>query len=243
MAKFRQTDQPLPPKLLWISPIILGINRKQLPVLLGWEIKQRNARFLITDTWKHALVPSLGWMLNNMAWSWRKIGIITAERADTTGMNQFLLSLKFFCMAKQMADSYYAIPWNQHFITCVQQLIDTDLLVGASAVTYNPYFKHFALPHSCNKGLGAVLEWQNKNALLLLDSIDSDLHQIWLQKAADHTQRVWILRSHHPSMAVSADHWHSILLKLQARCTALTWIPAGCRLIQTSWFWPKAEWD
>ena len=151
----------------------------------------------------------------------------------------FLLTLKLVCMAQRRADSDYAIPWNRHFITCVQQLTDTQLLLGVSAVTYNPHFEHFASPDSRNEGLGAVREWPHEQALLLLDSIEPDQRRAWLQKAADHTRRVLILRLHHPSMAASADL--RILLELQARCIAL--IPAGCKLLHTSGFWQKAEWD
>jgi hypothetical protein len=40
-------------------------------------------------------------------------------------------------------------------------------------------------------------------------------------------------------MAASDDL--RIFLKLQARCIAL--IPEGCKLLHTSGFWKKAEWD
>jgi hypothetical protein len=86
----------------------------------------------------------------------------------------FLLTLKLVCMAQRRADSDYAIPWNRHFITCVQQLTDTQLLLGVSAVTYNPHFEHFASPDSRNEGLGAVRAWPQEKALLLIDSIEPD---------------------------------------------------------------------
>ncbi len=86
----------------------------------------------------------------------------------------------------------------RHFIPCVQQLTDTQLLLGVSAVTYNPHFEHFASPDSRYEGLGAAREWPHEKALLLLDSIKPDQRQAWLQKAADHTRRVWILPSTPP---------------------------------------------
>jgi hypothetical protein len=78
-------------------------------------------------------------------------------------------------------------------------------------------------------------------ASLLLDSIKPDLRQEWLHKAAEHTHRVWIIHSHQPSMAASADSDLSTLAKLKAQCIAL--IPEGCILFHTAGFWQNAEWD
>ena len=229
------TDPPLP------SKIVVDLSNhtpKQLPAPVGWEILQRNARVLITDTQQRTFGLDAA-----------QYGMLLALNSDRRGgkavgdlltpTETFLLSLKLVCRAQRRADSEYVVPWNRHFITCVQQVTDTHLLLGVSAVTYNPHFEFFASPHSQSEGLGAVRAWPDVRALLLLDSIEPDLRQEWLHKAAEHTKRVLILRSHKPSMAASEDL--RTLAKLKARCIAI--IPAGYMLLHIPGFWQNAEWD
>ncbi len=107
---------------------------KQLPALVGWEILQRNARVLITDTQQHTFgmdAAQYGMLLalDRDHHSGRGVGDLLAPTEP------FLLSLKLVCRAQRRADSQYVVPWNRHFITCVQQLTDTQLLLGVSAVT------------------------------------------------------------------------------------------------------------
>jgi hypothetical protein len=96
---------------------------KPLPAPLGWEIQQRNARVLITDTREHTFgldAAQYGMLL-----------ALDRDRCNGSGGHDrleptepFPLTLKLsqlVCMAQRRADSKYYIPWNQHFITCVQQ--------------------------------------------------------------------------------------------------------------------------
>jgi ribonuclease HI len=229
------TDPPLPSK---IEVDLSNHLPKQLPAPVGWEILQRNAKVLITDTQQRTFgldAAQYGMLLalDRDRCSGRGVGNLLAPTES------FLLSLKLVCKTQRRVDSEYVVPWNRHFITCVQQLTDTHLLLGVSAVTYNPHFEFFASPHSRNEDLGAVQAWPEVRALLLLDSIEPELRQEWLHKAAEHTHRVWILRSHKPSMAASADL--RTLSQLKAQCIAL--LPAGCFLLHNAGFWQNAEWD
>ncbi len=71
----------------------------------------------------------------------------------------FLRSLQLACLAQRRADADYAVPWNRHFITCLQQLTKANLLVGTSAVTYNPHFEFFASPDPRHEVFGGVQDW------------------------------------------------------------------------------------
>ncbi len=113
-----QTDPPIP------SKIVVDLSNHiptQLPVPLGWEIQQRNARVLITDTRQHTFGLDAA-----------QYGMLLAlDRDHSNGRGghdrleptePFLLTLKLVCMAQRWVDPDYAISWNLHVITCVQQL-------------------------------------------------------------------------------------------------------------------------
>jgi hypothetical protein len=89
-------------------------------------------------------------------------------------------------LAQRLADAEYAAPWNGHFITCLQQLTKANLLLGPSAVTYNPHFEFYASSNPRNEAFGAVQDWPPEKALLLLDSNEPGLRQAWLKRAAQH---------------------------------------------------------
>ncbi len=147
--------------------------------------------------------------------------------------------MKLACLAQLRADADYAVPWNRHVITCLQKLTKANLLVGTSAVTYNPHFEFFASPDPRHEDFGAVQNWPPEKALLLLDSIEPGIHQEWFGRAAQHSHPVLILRLHHPSMAALVDL--RSLANLQARCVAL--VPGKCTLLHKQGFWQSAKWD
>ncbi len=100
---------------------------KQLPAPVGWVILQRNAKVLITDTQQRTFgldAAQYGMLLalDRDRCSGRGVGNLLALTES------FLLSLKLVCKAQRRVDSEYVVPWNRHFITCVQQLTDTHLL-------------------------------------------------------------------------------------------------------------------
>jgi hypothetical protein len=68
------------------------------------------------------------------------------------------------------------------------------LLIGASAVTYNPHFRYFSTPVPGDSEFGAVQIWPPKPALLLLDSFAPECRQTVLRSAASHEAEIWILR-------------------------------------------------
>jgi hypothetical protein len=142
-------------------------------------------------------------------------------------------------LLQRRGDLDFGVPWSRHFVTCLQQLSDACLLLGPSAVKYNPHFLFFASSYSRCATLGAVQDWPAVNALLLLDLIAPDLRQDWLQRASQHSHPVWILRLHHPSKAAPMDL--RTLSSLQAQCVAL--VPAKSKMLHAPGYWETAEWD
>ena len=230
-----QTEPPLP------SKIVVDLSNhtpNPRPAPPGWVVTQRNARVLVTAAGQHSF--GLDDALYGMLWAlYRDRQYGTDRSSMTVPTERFLRSLKVLFLAQRRADADYAVPWNRHFITCLQQLTKAHLLVGPSAVTYNPHFEFFASPHPRNEDFGAVREWPPERALVLLDSIEPGLRQAWLQRAAQHSHPVWILRLHHPSTAAPVDL--RTLAHLQARCVTL--VPGKSTLLHKRGFWQTAEWD
>ena len=230
-----QTDLPIP------SNVTIDLSNhipKRLLAPSGWEVRQRNARVLITDPQQQTFgldAAQYGMLLglDNM----RCGASDTTEPATPT--DQFLCDLRQECQSQRRCDANFGVPWNRHLITCLQQITEARLLVGPSAVTYNPHFPLLVSPYSRCATLGAVQEWPDVSALLLLDSIAPEDRQTWLQLAAQHSQPVWILRLHHPTRAALEDL--RALANLQARCVAI--IPAKSNILHKSGFWQTAEWD
>ncbi len=106
-------------------------------------VTQRNAQILVTDSGQHSF--GLDDAQYGMLWArYRDRQYGTGRTSPTVPTERFLRSLKLACRAQRRADADYAVPWNRHFITCLQQLTKANLLVGTSAVTYNPHFEFFA---------------------------------------------------------------------------------------------------
>ena len=67
-----------------------------------------------------------------------------------------------------------------------QKAPGAELLIGASAVTYDPHFRHLISPFPGDARLGAVSKWPAVSALLVLDSFAHPLRAQLLQSAAAH---------------------------------------------------------
>ena len=112
-------------------------NRRPAPS--GWVVTQRNAQILVTDAGQHSF--GLDDAEYGMLWTlYRDRHYGTDRTSPTVHIASFLRSLKLACLAQRLADADYAVPWNGHFITCLQQLTKANLLVGTSADTYNQHF-------------------------------------------------------------------------------------------------------
>ena len=136
-----QTEPPLP------SKIVVDLSNhtpNPRPAPPGWVVTQRNARVLVTAAGQHSF--GLDDALYGMLWAlYRDCQYGTDRSSMTVPTERFLRSLKLLCLAQRLADADYAVPWNRHFITCLQQLKKAHLLVGPSAVTYNPHFEFFCI--------------------------------------------------------------------------------------------------
>jgi hypothetical protein len=100
------------------------------------------------------------------------------------------------CLAQRQADLQHHVQWSRHLLACLQKSTGATLLIGASAVTYNlnPHFQYFSSPIPGDSEFGAVLNWPDEPALLLLESFAPDSRQTILQSASTHAAEVWILR-------------------------------------------------
>ena len=74
--------------------------------------------------------------LYGMLWALYRDRQYGTDRSSMTVPTEiFLRSLQLLCLAQRRADADYAVPWNRHFITCLQQLTKAHLLVGPNAIT------------------------------------------------------------------------------------------------------------
>jgi hypothetical protein len=76
----------------------------------------------------------------------------------------------------------------------ISKKCESELLIGASAVTYNPHFPFFSSPYILDVNLGAVAEWPQVPALLIIYA--SHFRRQLLEKAMAQDSVVWVLRQH-----------------------------------------------
>ena len=79
--------------------------------------------------------------------------------------------------------------WSRHLLANIRQGTCAELLIGASAVTYNPHFRQFISPLPGDARLRAVSKWPPVSALLVLDSFAHPVRARPLQSAAAHQAR------------------------------------------------------
>ena len=192
-----QAEPPL------LSKVTIDISHhlpRSLPAPEGWEILQRNGRVWITEC-------SNGIFLLDAAHYSMLIAACCGqvEQAPTV---QFLVRLSESCKAQQDADRRHFVHWSRHLLADIKQITGTELLIGASAVMFNPHFLHFASPHPPDVHLGAAADWPQVPALLVLDSFAPQLRGQMLDRAAAHRPGVWVLWQHkNPDDPSLAFHW------------------------------------
>ena len=131
-----QTDPPLPTN---VSIDLSNHIPKLLPAPSGWEVQLRNARVLITDPRSHTFAidgAQYGMLLGLQAQGRNE----TARGFSSMPTVQFLSELLCVCRLQRRNDSVFGVPWNRHFIACIQHLTQADLLIGPSVATHNPHF-------------------------------------------------------------------------------------------------------
>jgi hypothetical protein len=79
--------------------------------------------------------------------------------------------------AQNDADQEFFVHWRRHLVASIRQITGSELLIGASAVTYNPYFRYCSSQYLPDMCLGAVAEWPKVPDLLVIDSIAPQLRR------------------------------------------------------------------
>ena len=220
-----QMEPPLP------SRITIDISHhlpRSLPAPAGWEILQRNGRVWLTE---HSNgIARLDAAHYNMLLA---TGCDQAEQVPTA---QFLVTLSESCRAQQDADRRHFVHWSRHLLADIKQITRTELLIGASAVMFNPHFLHFASPHPPDVHLGAVVDWPQLPALLVLDSFAPQHRGQMLDRAATHCPGVWVLWQHK-----NPDDPSLKTLRRTAKLYAE--LPKKSRVLHKTECWETAAWD
>ncbi len=66
--------------------------------------------------------------------------------------------------AQNDADLEFFVHWSRHLVAYLLQITGSELLIGASTVTYIPHFTYFSSPYSPDVHFGAIAEWPQKSA-------------------------------------------------------------------------------
>jgi hypothetical protein len=164
------------------------------------------------------------------------------SQLGTDGPSEVTLhQLTVTCLAQRQADLQHHVQWSRHLLARLQRSTGAALLIGASAVTYNPHFRYFSSPVPGDSEFGAVQVWPPEPALLLLDSFAPESRQLVLQSAASlsHEAEIWILRQDHKNESALRDL--NVLRGLG--CTLCALIPARSRVLHGDGCWVEAKWD
>ena len=179
-----QADPPLPSR---VTIDVAHHHPKSLPAPDNWEIIQRNGRVWIAEHNNRVVkmdAAQYGMLLTSCY----------EQDIQRAPLLKFLLRICESCRAQQDADQEYCVPWSRHLLANIRWITGSKLLIGASAVTYNPHFLHFSSPYPTDVHLGAVDEWPQVPALLVLDSFAPQMRCRLLEKAVTHSPGVWVLR-------------------------------------------------
>jgi hypothetical protein len=98
------------------------------------------------------------------------LAICGDQEATSALTTQFLVDISASCRAQKVADLEYYVHWIRHLLANIRWTTGCELLIRASAVTYNPHFLYFASQHLLDEYLGAVTEQPMVPALLIIDS-------------------------------------------------------------------------
>jgi len=159
-----QCDPPLPSN---VSIDVSNHLPHRIPCPAGWEVTRRNGRVLITP----AGAGSFGMdyaqyeLLLALYHSWQLGRVMSPTQWDSNtqpvpATEHFLRTLRMACAAQVQADLNYQVHWSRHLLACLRQITGAELLVGASAVNYNPHFSYFFSPNphdACFGTMGARL--------------------------------------------------------------------------------------
>ena len=222
-----QADPPLP------SKVVIDISHhlpRSLPAPEGWEIIQRNGRVWVAD--RRNTIIRLDAAHYSML-----LATCCAQEEQQTPTEQCLVQLSGSSRAQQDADRLHYVHWSRHLLARIRQITGVELLIGASAVTFNPHFLHFVSPYQPDVHLGAIADWPNVPALLVLDSFAPLLRRQVLTQATAHPSEVWVLWRHKnnpddPSLAILSS-----TAKLYAE------LPKKSMVLHRKECWETAAWD
>ncbi len=201
-----QAEPPLPVN---INIDVSHHHPQSLPAPVGWDVIQRNGRIWMVE--QHNRVVKLDEAQYHML-----LAMHAAPTANATPTAQFLVSVSASCRAQKAADRVYHVPWSRHLLANLRWQTGCELLVGASAVTYNPHFPYFVSPHPVDECLGAVKEWPPVPALLVIDSFAPHLRGSVLEQVVAHRPGVWILKQHDGNTAEPLQEQLRRVASLQA---------------------------
>jgi hypothetical protein len=143
-----QAEPPLPAR---VTVDVSHHHPQGITAPAGWEIIQRKGLVWMVEhksrdrgstTWQYGMLPATCYVQE-------------AASAPTT---QFLVNTSTTCRAQNVADLEYYVHWSRQLLATIQWITGCELLIGASAVTYNPHFLYFSSPHLLHERQGAVTE-------------------------------------------------------------------------------------
>ncbi len=146
---------------------------------------------------------------------------------------QLLQLISAVSRAQQQSHLEHHVHWSRLLLAHIRKVTGAQLLVGASAMTYNQRFQFFVSPNSIDRQLcarhrpqePALLNWTH-------------LRLPPLRQAAAHALEVWILQK---TMMKAADADSSDLLHLRAQqCVEL---PGKSRVVHNDGCWEEAQWN
>jgi ribonuclease HI len=222
-----QVDPPLP------SQVVIDISHhlpRSLQAPEGREVLQRNGRIWITERSNSVI------RLDAAHYGMLLASCCGCEEQQVPTV-QFLMKLGQSCRAQQVADLQHYVHWSRHLLANIREITGVDLLVGASAVTFNPHFPHFISPYLPDVHLGAAACWPQVPALLILDSFAPLLRQQVLTQAAAHSPGVWVLWQH------KNNPDDSCLAALRQTARLYAELPKKSMILHKAECWETAAWD
>jgi ribonuclease HI len=232
---------PLAPRHPWQSgpalpsTITIDISQHhptQLPCPNGWQAMKRNGRVWIAAESKNII------MLDAAQYG-MLVDMCTHDASDTPGPTVHLLeTIRQSSRAQRNLDLEHYIHWSRHLLVYIGNITGAQLLIGASAVTYNPHFQQFVSPNSIDQQLGASDHWPLTPALLLLDSFPPSSRPALILQAAEHEPGVWVLRR-----APDGDSRSDSCGLQGAHAVMLVELPNKSMVIHKDNCWEEAQWD
>ncbi len=121
---------PLPPR------IVIDLSHhhhRSLPAPLGWEVIQRNGRVWLAEGRTRAVKL-------DAAQYHMLLASCDDQDAHTVPTELTLARISDSCRAQKDADLVSFVHWSRHLVASIRKITRSELLIGASAVTYNPHF-------------------------------------------------------------------------------------------------------